>query len=120
MHTGKVLSFQHCRLAVSCLCVLTLSACLSASVSTSSGGGGQDASSCISIRQPADDATTSTVSNSCEASVNFIEFSTGSAGLVIIAGKSSVSLDGQIFGWGACVDPSIPERVEDFSYICKN
>ena len=97
-----------------------LAGCVSISVSTSSGGGsGADATECISILNPHNGSGQAVVKNNCEVSVNFLEFSTGSQGLILIPPQSEIVQSGFVFAWGACVAPAIPRRIGDFDYYCQ-
>ncbi|MBX2870210.1 MAG: hypothetical protein KTR18_16130 [Acidiferrobacterales bacterium] len=103
------------------LCML-IGGCVNATVTQSSGGGGSDASSCITVSNPdaesgnsSDDAL---VENRCNVTVNFLEFSTGSQGLVTIGAMTTIRLNGFIFAWGACAAPSMPERLDELDFQC--
>ncbi len=109
--------FPGTTIAIAALTIF-LSGCFSATVTQSSGGGGEDASSCITIANPESESANARVTNRCNVDVNFLEFSSGSQGLVTITAMSEIELDGFIFAWGACVAPAVPDRVEEFDFRC--
>ena len=95
------------------------SGCVSVSYTETGGGGsGQDASFCIVVTGN-DSAAGTRIDNQCDSEVHFIEFSTGSVGLLEIPANSVITRPETITAWGACIAPSIPRRTGDFDYYCE-
>lgn len=113
-------SFTQCgiRAASALLCFLVCGCTASVSYTESSGGGGDDASSCIEINFSDDSAMQSMITNSCTRDVNFLEFSTGSKGLFVVPADTTLTRTETITAWGACIVPAIPTRTGDFEYFC--
>jgi len=100
------------------VCLLVYGCTGSVSYTESSGGGDDDASSCIDIDFSDDSAMQSVITNSCSRDVNFLEFSTGSLGLFVVPADSTITRMETITAWGACIVPSVPTRTGDFEYFC--
>ena len=91
--------------------------CVSVSYTETGGGGsGQDASSCINLSS---EGNGTRITNNCDAEVNFIEFSSGSSGLLRISANGTVTEPETVSAWGACIAPSVPRRTGDFEYYCE-
>jgi hypothetical protein len=97
--------------------MILLSGCVGVSYTHSDAGGGQVASSCVTIKIN-DNSGQSAIANSCGTDVNLLDLNNDSRGLIVVRAGSTVQRQETIGAWGACIAPSVPRRTGNFEYYC--